>query len=262
MAAFNYNNPMKLGQLSKELEKLLSIDDFRDCDDSLNGLQVGDENAEVKKVAFAVDACLESFRRTVEEGADLLIVHHGLFWGSPIAVTGAHYERIKTLIDGKAGLFACHLPLDAHPVLGNNAQMTLKLGLKDVQPFGVYHGKKIGYMGVLEKEMTCDEIVKALGVRTNEHNCIIRAGKDRIRSVGIVSGGAAEDVDQAMEAGLDAYITGESSHQTYHPVLEGKINMFSLGHYETETFGVKAVMEYVKSHYGLDVCFVDIPTTL
>lgn len=253
---------MKLGQLAKELEKLLLIDEYRDCDVSLNGLQVGDEYAEVKKVAFAVDACLESFKKTVEAKADLLVVHHGLFWGSPIAVTGAHYERIKTLIDGKAGLFACHLPLDAHPTLGNNAQMALKLGLKDVEPFGVYHGKKIGYMGSLEKEMTCEEIVSKLGIRTNGHNCIIKAGKDKIKTVGIVSGGAAEDVDQAMEAGLDAYITGESSHQTYHPVLEGKINMLSLGHYETETFGVKAVMEYVKEHYGLEVCFVDIPTTL
>ena len=253
---------MKLGQLSKELEKLLLIDEYRDCDVSLNGLQVGDENAEVKKVAFAVDACLESFKKTVEAKADLLVVHHGLFWGSPIAVTGAHYTRIKTLIDGKAGLFACHLPLDAHPVLGNNAQMAFKLGLKDIEPFGVYHGKKIGYMGSLEKEMTCEEIVKTLGIRTNGHNFIIKAGKDKIKTVGIVSGGAAEDVDQAMEMGLDAYITGESSHQTYHPVLEGKINMLSLGHYETETFGVKAVMEYVKEHYGLEVCFVDIPTTL
>ena len=253
---------MKLGQLSKELEKLLLIDEYRDCDVSLNGLQVGDENAEVKKVAFAVDACLESFRRTVEEGADLLVVHHGLFWGSPIAVTGAHYNRIKTLIDGKAGLFACHLPLDAHPQLGNNAQMAKKLGLKDVEPFGVYHGKKIGYKGVLETELTLEQIVGKLGVRTDEHNCIIRAGKDKVRTVGIVSGGAAEDVDQAMEEGLDAYITGESSHQTYHPVLEAGINMLSLGHYETETFGVKAVMEYVKEHYNLDVCFVDIPTTL
>lgn len=253
---------MNLKQLAQELGELLNIDDFLDCDDSLNGLQAGNLNADVKKVAFAVDACLESFREAAAQKADLLFVHHGLFWEKSIAVTGAHYDRIKTLLDNNLALFACHLPLDAHPVLGNNAQMAMRLGLKDVEPFGVYHGKKIGCMGILEKGLSCDELVNRLEIRTNAHNCIIRAGKDRVRTVGIVSGGAAEDVDQAIDAGLDAYITGESSHETYHPVLEGKINMLSLGHYETETFGVKAVMAYVKEHYGLDVCFVDIPTTL
>lgn len=253
---------MKLGKLAKELEILLNIEDFRENDVSLNGLQAGDTEAEVKKVAFAVDACLESFEEAAKLKADLLFVHHGLFWGSPLTVTGSHYRRIKTLLDGGVGLFACHLPLDAHPLLGNNAQMALKLGLENTEAFAQYHGKKIGWAGTLREALTCEQIIEKLGIRTDAHNVIIRGGKEKNSSVGIVSGGAALDVDQAMDLGLDAYITGENSHQTYHPCMERGINMLCLGHYETETFGVKAVMRYVSEHYGLETCFIDIPTTL
>ena len=252
---------MNLGYLTDELSKLLCIKDFPD-DYSLNGLQVGNRDAEVRKVAFAVDACLQSFKEAAKVHADLLVVHHGLFWGRALAITDTHYERVKTLLDSNLALFACHLPLDAHPELGNNAQMAKKLGLENVQPFGEYHGKLIGYMGTLPDELTCPEIVRQLGIRENEHNVIIHGGRNRNKTVGIVSGGAAEDVSQAIELGLDAYITGESLHQKFHECLENGINMLSLGHYETETFGVKAVMEYVREHYGLEVCFVDIPTTL
>ncbi len=253
---------MKLGKLAKELEILLNVEEFRGSDDSLNGLQVGNLDADVKKVAFAVDACLESFKAAALEKADLLFVHHGLFWGRALAVTGAHYDRIKTLLDANVGLFGCHLPLDAHAQLGNNAQMAFKLGLEDLEPFAYYHGKKIGWMGKLKEELTCDQIIEKLGIRTDAHNVIIRGGKEKNRSVGIVSGGAALDVDQAMDLGLDVYITGENSHQTFHPCFERGINMLCLGHYETETFGVKAVMKYVGEHYGLETCFIDIPTTL
>ena len=253
---------MKLGKLAEELEILLNVDEFRDNDSSLNGLQVGNTDAEVRKVAFAVDACLESFKRAAGEKADLLFVHHGLFWGRPIAVTGSHYDRIKTLLDAGVGLFGCHLPLDAHPQLGNNSQMAFRLGLENLQSFAEYHGKKIGWMGNLKEELTCEQIIERLGIRTDAHNVVIRGGKEKNRSVGIVSGGAALDVDQAMDLGLDVYITGENSHQTYHPCIERGINMLCLGHYETETFGVKAVMKYVSEHYGLETFFIDIPTTL
>ena len=253
---------MKLKQLAFELGELLNIDNFLDTDNSLNGLQVGNPDADVKKVAFAVDACLESFKRAVKQGADLLFVHHGLFWGKSIAVTNAHYHRIKTLLDNNLALFACHLPLDAHPVLGNNAQMAKTLEMKNLCPFCTYHGKEIGYMGELPDPMTNEQIIAKLGIRRYDHNSIISAGKEKNVSVGIVSGGAAHDVMQAIDAHLDAYITGESTHSRYHDCLENGINMLSLGHYETETFGVKAVMAYVKEHYGLEVCFVDIPTTL
>ena len=140
--------------------------------------------------------------------------------------------------------------------------MAFRLGLENLQSFAEYHGKKIGWAGTLKEELTCDRIIEALGIRTDAHNVIIRGGKEKNRSVGIVSGGAALDVDQAMDLGLDVYITGENSHQTYHPCIERGINMLCLGHYETETFGVKAVMKYVSEHYGLETCFIDIPTTL
>lgn len=253
---------MKLIDFANEISALLNMADYDGADSSLNGVQVGDLDSDIKKVAFAVDASLETITQAAKIKADLLFVHHGLFWGSPLAVTGSHYRRIKTLLDGGVGLFACHLPLDAHPLLGNNAQMALKLGLEHTEPFAQYHGKKIGWAGTLREALTCEQIIEKLGIRTDAHNVIIRGGKEKNSSVGIVSGGAALDVDQAMDLGLDAYITGENSHQTYHPCMERGINMLCLGHYETETFGVKAVMRYVSEHYGLETCFIDIPTTL
>lgn len=253
---------MTVRELLKDLYLYLNIEDFVSSDISLNGLQVGNPDKEVKRIAFAVDACQASIDKAVKNKADILFVHHGIFWGKPLAVTGAHYSRVKTLIDNDVCLFACHLPLDAHPVLGNNAQMAYKLGIKEMKPFSEYHGKMIGFYGTLEKAMTNSEIIKTLGVRVNSSTVVIAGGKKKSKTVGIISGGAAYDVHDAIDMGLDAYITGEKTHSVYHDCMENKINMLCLGHYETEVFGVKAVMDYVKKKYNLETCFIDVPTGL
>ena len=253
---------MKVKELLEELASYLCISDFEDADVSMNGLQVGNPDTEVVKVAFAVDACQKSIDAAVKEKANVLFVHHGLFWGKPIAVTGAHYKRIKTLIDNNICLIACHLPLDAHMELGNNFKMAEKIGLENIKPFCEYHGKMIGCSGVLKKGLSNEEIIKALGIRKNGTTVVIPGGKKKSKKIGIVSGGAPYDVEDAIKENLDAYITGENAHSVYHTCIENKINMLCLGHYETETFGVKAVADFVEKKYGIETVFLDVPSGL
>lgn len=253
---------MKTFDFVRAVTEKLNINEFNGLDVSLNGLQVGDYEHEIKKVAFAVDACQASIDRAVKEGADLLFVHHGLFWGKPLCVTGPHYKRIKTLLDNEMGLFACHLPLDAHPVFGNNAEIARELGLVKIEPFCDYMGKKIGCKGVFPKPLICEEIIQKMTIRKDEHNVIIKGGKEYNETIAIVSGSAASDLYSAVKENVDCFMTGEAKHSCYHDCFENKINMLALGHYETETYGVRAVMEYVSREMSLETCFIDNPTRL
>ena len=169
---------------------------------------------------------------------------------------------MKTLLDNDIALFACHLPLDAHPVLGNNAQMAMMLGMKEFDPFGLYHGRCIGYKGQLPFEMDCQEIARLLGFSELYGLSILPFGKEEIRTVGIISGGAADDVYQAMDAGLDCFITGECRHELYHVLKESGMNMISGGHYQSEVFGVKAVGRYLSKEFGIETVFIDRKTAL
>ncbi len=212
---------MILKDLDEYFRELLDISSYARIDASLNGLQVGDPAATVDKAAFAVDACQETFRRARQSGADLLFVHHGLFWGKPAALTGPLYERIKLLMEGPLALYAAHLPLDLHADLGNNAAMVRRMGLEEVEPFGVYNGVKIGFKGILPHPLTLDESLERLGLTRETCLSLLPFGKDRISRVAVVSGGAATEVYQAMDEEVDLYITGEVSHQIYHHCLEG-----------------------------------------
>jgi dinuclear metal center YbgI/SA1388 family protein len=249
---------MKLDELSTYLDDYLRINDFDDV--SKNGLQVeGPE--EVTKVAFAVDGCQASFEQAVTENAQLLVVHHGLFWDEPLRMVGPHFRRVRTLIEGGCGLYAVHLPLDAHAEVGNNAEMARLLKLRDKQPFGEYHGTQIGMSGELEPPLDMPaligRIVKALGrppVRVLDH------GPEEAHRVGCVSGGAASMMAQAEEAGLDTYITGETSHAHFHEADERGLNVIFAGHYATETLGVKALARHLEERFGLETVFLEIPT--
>lgn len=248
---------MNLESLVGLLDETLRPADFARADIALNGLQAGDlkKEGDVRKVAFAVDACIDSFKGAAEQGADLLVVHHGLFWGAPLALTGSHYRRIKFLMDRGLALYACHLPLDAHPVYGNNAQIAALLGLEEIQPFGEYHGVLIGFKGILKEPQTPERIAARLGLE----GLRLEFGKKLCSTVGIVSGGAADDVSCAIGEGLDLFITGEMRHEVFHEAQEDGVNMLCLGHYGTETFGVKALERMVASR-GIKTCFIDVPT--
>ena len=244
------------------MSEILEIGNYTNADSSQNGLQVGDINAEIHKIAFAVDASLATIKAASEQGADVLFVHHGMFWNRSMTITGRHYNRVKALLDNNLALFACHLPLDAHMELGNNAQMAGYLNLKNVQPFGLYHGVYVGVKGEFPSLQTAQQIIGLLKIRENDTNFALNCENKKFRTVGIVSGGGAMDVYPAMDEGLDLLITGESSYTTINDCNEAGMSMLCLGHYETETFGVKAVMELVRTRMGLETCFVDIPLGL
>ena len=253
---------MKLAQFERIMKEKLDIERFCGADSSQNGVQVGDLDADIKKVAFAVDASLATIKAAAEQGADVLFVHHGMFRNRSLTVTGRHYNRVKALLDNNLALFGCHLPLDAHLEYGNNAQMAKKLELQNIQPFGLYRGVYVGVKGEFSEPLDSKQIIKKLDVRENDTNFQLNCEGRTFRSVAIVSGGGASDVYGAMEENLDLLITGESSYSTINDCNEADMSMLCLGHYETETFGVKAVMEMVRSELGLETCFIDIPLGL
>ena len=252
---------MFVKEYTNEIEKRLSVASFP-FDISLNGVQIGAPDRELERVAFSVDASFDTIDKAVEGKADVLVVHHGLFWGSPIAIRDAHYRRVKRALDSGLSLFACHLPLDAHPLYGNNAQMAMCLGMKEFDPFGMYHGQSIGYKGRLPFPMTCQEIAKLLGFSELYGMNILPFGKEEVETVGIISGGAADDVFQAMEAGLDCFVTGECRHELYHTLRESGMDMVCGGHYQSEVFGVKAVARYLEKEHGIQTVFIDRKTGL
>ncbi|MFA5851313.1 MAG: Nif3-like dinuclear metal center hexameric protein [Spirochaetales bacterium] len=253
---------MDIGEFDTWCRALLQIDALKDIDDSLNGIQVGRSANPLKKVAFAVDACAESIRRSREAGADLLFVHHGLFWGVPLRIEGSLLERVRMLVTSDIGLYACHLPLDMHPEVGNNAVLANLLSLRDRKPFGVYHGVPIGVSGTLEQPLSIRNILALILPDNTEPRALILPGKEKISSVAIVSGGAPFEAFQAFGKDIDLYITGEPSHSVYHQVVENKLNFLAAGHYATEVWGVKAVAERLVKEKGLETIFIDLPTGL
>jgi dinuclear metal center YbgI/SA1388 family protein len=255
---------MTVNELDAYFSKYLALDTFS-TDVSKNGLQAANndpDTAPVQKIAFGVDAGLETITRSAQAGAGLLFVHHGLLWGQCEPITGVYYRRLKALFDADMALYACHLPLDAHPVSGNNYGLAARLGLQNQVPFGSYHGALIGVRGDLPEgaALTPEELARRL-FPGNFADCkIFPFGKTRIRSAAIVSGGAGDLVDQAAVAGVDAYITGEVEHQTYHLMKEMGITVIAGGHYVTETVGVSLMMKKTADDLGLETVFIDVPT--
>ncbi|MDR2178552.1 MAG: Nif3-like dinuclear metal center hexameric protein [Treponema sp.] len=249
-------------KLDGYFRSLLDIEGFAGIDDSQNGLQVDNDGSETGKIAFAVDANLETFKRAASCGAGLLFVHHGLFWGGSARLTGNHRGRVKFLLDHNIALYAVHLPLDEHPRVGNNAVLAELLGLKDIQPFGLYHGRKIGYKGVLDPPVPVEEAVKRISFLGRPPLGVFPFGADLNRTCAVVSGGAPREALQAIEEGLDLYITGEAGHSVYHELQEARLNMIAGGHHSTEVWGVRRVMERCAAELSVEGEFIDVPTGL
>ncbi|HEX7021939.1 MAG TPA: Nif3-like dinuclear metal center hexameric protein, partial [Trueperaceae bacterium] len=229
------------------LDDYLHIGDYDDL--SLNGLQVEGKD-EIRKVAVAVDASLATCQRAAETNADMLIVHHGLFWGEPLALRGPHKTRVQTLLDAGISLYAAHIPLDAHREVGNNWGLARILGLTDLQDFGTYKGKPIGVQGVFPNAMTLRELADLIEQQLGESVLVHAGGKMEVKSLGIISGGASWDVVTAAEEGLDAFLTGEPKHEVFHEAFERHIDALYAGHYMTETVGVKLLADKLQSEFG------------
>jgi dinuclear metal center YbgI/SA1388 family protein len=253
---------MDLKEFDLWCRSFLAINELRSVDDSLNGVQVGRSGSPIELVAFAVDACAESIRRAASAGAQLLFVHHGLFWGRPARVEGPLLERMRLFLDADLSLYACHLPLDKHPEVGNNAVLARRIGLEEIRPFGEYRGVEIGLRGVLDPRLGLDEIAHRVLPDGSRPRTLIPGAAPAIGSVAVVSGGAAMEALQALDAGVELYVTGESSHSIYHAVIEGGMGLLAAGHYATEVWGVQAVAERLSRETGIKTLFIDLPTGL
>jgi dinuclear metal center YbgI/SA1388 family protein len=240
-------------------DRLLHTDRFQDWEGAANGLQV-ENGGQVTRIAAAVDGTLATVRLAVAACADLLIVHHGLFWGRTHPWTRTRYELLRLLIDKNLAVYSSHLPLDAHHAVGNNAQLCAALGLKSLQPFFVAKGQPIGFRS--KTQVSRDELLarvrKAVGVRP----VLLPGGPDVCRRIGVVTGGAGDELAQAAGEGVDTFITGEGRHWTYALAEELGINVIYAGHYATETFGVKALAKRLSLRFEVPWVFLDHPTGL
>ncbi|WP_031437857.1 Nif3-like dinuclear metal center hexameric protein [Methylobacter tundripaludum] len=244
-------------QLNDYYQALLRPETYADyCP---NGLQV--EGAEqIERIAFAVSATRDSIHQAVENKADALVVHHGLFWTFHGAkpLTGTFAQRIFPLVKNNINLIGYHLPLDGHPDIGNAAMLGQLIDCRQQQPFGDYKGSATGIKGVLEQPLTAIALQQKLEV-VLKHNVILATPDNNapIRSVGIITGGANSEWRLAEKERLDAYITGEISEHDWHESQEAGIHMFAGGHHATERFGIQALMEKTRQQFAVECLFID-----
>lgn len=247
---------MDKATLIKTMADELGLERFKDI--SNNGLQVDSSRNNIVKVCTGVDATLPFLRAAREAGADMVLCHHGISWGDSLKrITGLNYDIVKFLMDADMALFACHLPLDAHPVIGNNAKICEALGLTDRRPFGEYHGETIGFAGSLPSPMDRDAFAGLVHEKIGGTLRTATFGKQVIATVGVVSGGASEMAGQAIDQGLDAFLDGEIDLISYNECLQRGMNLFAPGHYATERFGVRALGEWVAGKFGVAHEFID-----
>jgi len=231
-------------------------------DKSRNGLQV-EGKEEVEKIAFAVDACMDTFIKARAFGADMLIVHHGLIWGGIEYVRGLVQKRLKFLLENELNLYAAHLPLDLHPEVGNNTQLLKLLELEPKEPFGSYNGLNIGYISEFDEPKPLPLVAQILVEKLKtDYVKAYEFGVEEIKRVGVVSGRGGFAIPEAIEKGVDLFITGEFLHDDYHAAKEGRLSVIAAGHYASETLGVKALMPILREKFGVKTVFIDNPTGL
>ena len=247
---------MKKNELLAALADKLSVATFDDV--SNNGLQVDSQRDDIARVCTGVDATLPLLEAAAAWGADLVVCHHGISWGGSLRyVNGLNYEIVRFLMDHDMALWACHLPLDAHGTLGNNAGLCDALGLVDRTPFGLVRGRALGFAGRLPEPLARDDFAALVRDNVGRHLHVVPFGCERIEAVGVLSGAGADMVDQAIDAGLDAYVTGDLGLISYNLCLQRHMNLFAAGHYATERFGVRALGDWMARAFGLAHRFVD-----
>jgi len=248
-----------LAALVQYCDRILRTRDRGDYDGAANGLQMENSGA-VTRIAAAVDATLATVKLAVAAKADLLLVHHGLFWSPSHPWTGKRRELLQLLVENNLAVYSSHLPLDAHPKLGNNAQLAAALGFKKLKPFFASHGQTIGFKAQMKISRT--DLAQRLERATGAKPRIIPGGKSLCERIGVVTGGAGSDLRRAAAEGVDTFITGEGPHWTYALGEELGLNVFYGGHYATETFGVKALAAELSRKFKLPWEFLDHPTGL
>ena len=249
-----------LAAIVKHCDRLLRTADIRDYDGAVNGLQV-ENSGKVARIAATVDASLATVKLAIKAKANLLIVHHGLFWSPSHPWTGKKYELLRALLDHDIAVYSSHLPLDFHPRLGNNAIVCAALGLRATRPF--LFGFRDQFIGLqasskIPRADLAARLARATGVKPH----LIPVGPAVCRRIGVVTGGAGGDLKTAAAEGVDTFITGEGPHWTYALAEELGVNVLYGGHYATETFGVKALAAHLSKKFRVPYTFLDHPTGL
>jgi dinuclear metal center YbgI/SA1388 family protein len=240
-------------------KEYLMVDQFQDkC---VNGLQI-EGKPEVKTIITGVSLSQKFIERAIEQNADMILVHHGLFTniiGSPPQIRMATKTRIKLLLDHDINLCGFHLPLDAHPVIGNNISLLNILGLNLLRRISLQGYGEIGFMGKVTNAISFDEFVATVNQKLETHSYTIAGGPDKVKKVGIISGGASSGFALAAELGVDTYLCGEVKESIVREVEEVGINFINAGHYNTEKFGIQNLGNLVADKFNLTVKFIDIP---
>jgi len=216
---------MKLPDIVNYLDEYLKVMEIGDS--SLNGLVI-ENSGEVNKIGFAVDFSKRAIEEAVKNKVDMLIVHHGPYWGKVVPLSGYFYKRMKEMINNDIALYAAHLPLDIHPEVGNNAYAMKLLGFKDNEEFGDYHGIKLGRKFKLKKSMKREEFKKLLEEKIGGEAILWDFGREEIQTGAYVSGDAISLLEEAIKEGIDVYITGEPKHAAYWVAAENEINVMFL----------------------------------
>jgi dinuclear metal center YbgI/SA1388 family protein len=247
-----------IDQIASYLNQLLKIHEFKDS--SLNGLQVSQGKYPVNKIAVSVDSGLSVIENAISQKANLLIVHHGLFWGQEQPITDVLAEKIKILLLNECSLYASHLPLDAHLKFGNASQLALALGLKQIKPAFKYHANTIGVIAKNSKLTINQLIKKSQSWPGNIEPLYLNFGTNKLNKIGIVTGSGSSMLHEAKKLKIDLLISGEPKHESYHLAKELKLNALFLGHYCTETFGVRAIASHLNKKFNIKTSFIDEPS--
>lgn len=248
-----------LSSLVEAMQNELQVATIVDYPPAHNGLQLTNRSGEVRKVVAAVDACLPVIQRACELGANLLLVHHGMFWNGVQMFTGSMFEKIKLAMDHDLAIYSVHLPLDYHATLGNNVLLGRACGLENAVTFG--DGKFLGHKFAVDLDRTkfVESVCQAVdGSRV--HLC--PGGPQRIRNVAVLTGAAGSEIEKISRYGIDTLLTGEGPHWSYTLAEELGVNLIYAGHYATETFGVKALAAWLQAGFDLPWEFIDHPSGL
>jgi len=251
---------MQLSELRDRLADRLDHAAYADVDASANGLQVGDRDAEIERVAVAVDGAEATIEAAAAEGADVLLVHHGIVWGGLETVTGPEYDRVAACVEHDVALYASHLPLDGHPELGNAAGLAEFLDCSVEAPFGDYGGQTIGQYAHARDPYTVDDLADRLAELEGGGSVdVLEFGPGTVSEIAILTGSGTDWIREAAAAGADALVTGELKQQAYHEARAAGLNVFGAGHYATETFGVRRLADLI-SGWGPETTYLEHPT--
>ena len=248
-----------LAGIVRYADETLRLSEIEDYPNALNGLQI-ENSGEVTKIGAAVDASLATMEMAAEQGIDLLLVHHGLFWPGLRPLTGPLFRTLKLALEKNLALYSAHLPLDLHPSLGNNALLAAAIGLTETEPFLEMKGGPAGL--VARVKLRRDELLARLEQSLDAPVKCIGAGPIETSRIGIVTGGAGQEIYGVAREGIDTYITGEGPHWAAVAAEELGLNLFLAGHYATETFGVKALAAELAEKFQVPWEFLDHPTGL